>query len=56
VSKSAFSPSAQTGCVASGYDLDDCESARVGSGIPTAAGDYQRYNFAAMLGISWETL
>jgi hypothetical protein len=56
VGTSAFSPSAQTDCVASGYDLDHCESARVGSGIPTAAGDYQRYNFAAMLGISWETL
>jgi long-subunit fatty acid transport protein len=56
VGTSAYSPSAQTDCVASGYDLDDCQSARVGSGIPTAAGDYQRYNFATMLGLSWETL
>jgi len=56
VGTSAFSPSAQTDCVVSGYDLDHCEAARVGSGIPTAAGDYQRYNFATMLGISWETL
>jgi hypothetical protein len=56
VSDSAFSPSAQIDCVASGYDLDHCEGAREGSAIDTAAGDYQRYNFAATIGISWEHL
>ncbi len=56
VGDSAFAPSEQTGCVASGYDLDQCRGARVGSAINTAAGDYQRYNFGVMLGISWETL
>ncbi len=56
VSESVFSPRAQTECVASGYDLDDCRGAREGSAIDTAAGDYQRYNFGAMLGISWDSL
>jgi long-subunit fatty acid transport protein len=56
VQKSAFSPKAQIDCAASGFDLDRCQGAREGSAIDTAAGDYQRYNFGAMLGLSWDYL
>jgi long-subunit fatty acid transport protein len=56
VGESVFQPAAQTECVASGYNLDDCRAAREGSAIPTAAGDYERYNFGAMLGLTYESL
>jgi hypothetical protein len=56
VGDSVFSPQAQVACVASGYDLDACKAAREGSALDTAAGDYQRYDFAALVGISWEHL
>jgi long-subunit fatty acid transport protein len=48
VTRSAFDPRAQIECVASGYDYQTtaCEQVRLGYGIPTAAGDYHRYEQA----------
>jgi len=48
VGKSAFDPRAQIDCVDAGYDYnsDACIKVRLGYGIPTASGDYQRFEQA----------
>jgi long-subunit fatty acid transport protein len=56
VTDSAFSPSAQTDCVASGYDLDRCAATREGRAGPTAAGDYLKLSYGAFLGLAWDRL
>jgi long-subunit fatty acid transport protein len=56
VKNSAFSPSAQTHCVDSGYDLDQCEAARVGRAGPTAAGDYFKLTWGALVGFAYDRL
>ena len=42
VGESAFRPSDQIACNASGFDLDICAPVREGRAIPSAAGEYQR--------------
>jgi hypothetical protein len=56
VSSSGFSPSSAIACTQSGYDLDTCADARRGSASPTAAGDYHRYDFDVMVGLSFDRL
>jgi long-subunit fatty acid transport protein len=55
VTRSAFDPRAQIECVASGYDYSTmaCEQVRLGYGIPTADGDYQRVEHAFRLAVRW---
>jgi hypothetical protein len=56
VPASAFTPSAQIACNASGYDLesDACAAARVGRAVPTAAGSYKRIDNELTLGLSYD--
>jgi long-subunit fatty acid transport protein len=48
VSRSVYDPRVQIECVESGYDYSTsaCTSVRLGYGLPTAAGDYQRVEHA----------
>ena len=50
---SAFDPQARRDCIASGYDreLPACTTVRDGYGLPTAAGDYQRWSGGATVGL-----
>jgi long-subunit fatty acid transport protein len=54
VDDSVFSPQAQIDCVSSGYDLDTCAPSRLGSAIPTAAGDYSRTSHELVVGVSYD--
>jgi hypothetical protein len=52
----AYTPSAQIACNASGFDLDTaaCAASGSGRGIPTAAGSYRRIDTELTLGISYD--
>jgi hypothetical protein len=56
VTDSAFDPRAQLDCTASGYDYTTagCEAVRLGYAVPTAAGEYQRFQHALRLGLRYE--
>jgi hypothetical protein len=56
VSDSAFEPADRLACIASGYDYTTpaCEAVRQGYAIPTAAGDYARFEHALRLGLRYE--
>lgn len=56
VTQSVFSPKQHIACVASGYDIDQCEAARDGRAIPTAAGRYERFTGEFVLGLSFQRL
>ncbi|HEY5938759.1 MAG TPA: hypothetical protein VIU61_29105 [Kofleriaceae bacterium] len=56
IEDSAFDPQDQVDCIASGYDYSTaaCESVRQGYAIPSAAGDYSRYQHAFRVGLRYE--
>jgi hypothetical protein len=56
VEDSAFDPQHQVDCIASGYDYSTaaCEAVRTGYAIPSAAGDYSRYQHAFRFGLRYE--
>lgn len=56
VEGSAFDPDARLACVDSGFDLDLCRAAREGRALPTAAGDYRRFDHALRVSLRWDQL
>jgi len=56
VTKSDYDPRYQVDCAASGYDYttDGCQAVRLGYGLPTAAGEYSRFQHAVRLGLRYE--
>lgn len=56
VTNSAFDPNARIRCIASGYDYStpDCEAVRLGYAIPTADGDYGRFEHAFRIALRIE--
>jgi hypothetical protein len=56
VNKSAFDPNDRFACIASGYDYTTtaCEGVRQGYAIPTAAGDYARFEHALRIALRYE--
>lgn len=53
---SAFDPLARLACVESGFDLELCRPAREGRAVPTAAGDYRRFDHAVQVSLRWDQL
>jgi len=56
VTNSAFDPRSRIACIDSGYDYSTaaCEAVRLGYGIPTADGTYQRFEHAIRVGLVYE--
>lgn len=52
---SAFDPIARLDCVDSDYDFNECEAAREGRAMPTAAGTYRRLRHAVTLSLRWDS-
>lgn len=56
VTDSAFDPRARLACADSGHDYSTnaCRSVREGYALPTAAGDYQRFQLASRFAVRYE--
>jgi hypothetical protein len=51
-----FDPRLQVGCVESGYSFDECEAARVGHALSTAAGTYKRLQHGVVVSLRYDSL
>lgn len=56
VNDSAFNPADQIRCIDSGFALDSCRASADGRALPTAAGDYGRWQHAFLLAFRYGAL
>jgi hypothetical protein len=56
VDESDFDPRERLNCIDSNFNFDSCKGVRLGSAIPTAAGDYQRFGHTFSLSIRYDRL